>query len=106
MISQIRSPAGSDVYVRIACPVDVTVTSGGETLSSREDSENTRTSFGTLTYEDIKTDEQEEYDNNDKISYYDDEAEDDSGRVTMRRSCVWIWNRTMISTWKAMQAVR
>ena len=69
------------VYVRIACPVDVTVTSGGETLSSREDSENTRTSFGTLTYEDIKTDEQEEYDNNDKISYYDDEAEDDSGRV-------------------------
>lgn len=69
------------VYVRIACPVDVTVTSGGETLSSREDSENTRTSFGTLTYENIKTDEQEEYDNNDKISYYDDEAEDDSGRV-------------------------
>lgn len=66
------------VYVRIACPVDVTVTSGGETLSSREDSENTRTSFGTLTYEDVKTDEQEDTGG---ISYYDDETQDDSGRV-------------------------
>lgn len=66
------------VYVRIACPVDVTVTSGGETLSSREDSENTRTSFGTLTYEDVKTDEQEDTGG---ISYYDDEKQDDSGRV-------------------------
>ena len=65
------------VYVRIACPVDVTVTSGGETLSSREDSENTRTSFGTLTYEDVKTDEQEDTGG---ISYYD-ETQDDSGRV-------------------------
>lgn len=66
------------VYVRIACPVDVTVTSGGETLSSREDSENTRTSFGTLTYEAVKTDEQEDTGG---ISYYDDEKQDDSGRV-------------------------
>ena len=41
------------VYIRIACPVDVTVTSDGETLSSKADEENTRTSFGTLTYETI-----------------------------------------------------
>ena len=36
-------------YVRIACPVDVEVSCGGETLSSVTDS--TRTSFGTLTFE-------------------------------------------------------
>lgn len=45
------------VYIRIACPVDVTVTCDGETLSSEEDNENTRTSFGTLTYETIQLDE-------------------------------------------------
>ena len=42
------------VYIRIACPVDVTVKSGGETLSSKEGAENTRTSFGTLTYENVQ----------------------------------------------------
>lgn len=39
------------VYIRIACPVDVTVRSGDEMLSSAEDDYNTRTSFGTLTFE-------------------------------------------------------
>ena len=39
------------VYIRIACPVDVSVTHNGETLSSAEDDYNTRTSFGTLTFE-------------------------------------------------------
>lgn len=39
------------VYVRMECPIDVTVTYNGETLSSAEDSYNTRTSFGTLTFE-------------------------------------------------------
>jgi Zn-dependent metalloprotease/uncharacterized protein YegL len=39
------------IYVRIACPVDVIVTKGGETLSSSERSKNTRTSFGSLTFE-------------------------------------------------------
>ena len=38
-------------YARIACPVDVSVTHNGETLSSAEDDYNTRTSFGTLTFE-------------------------------------------------------
>ena len=40
------------VYLRAACPVDVRVTSGGETLSSAEDDLCTRTSFGTLTFQD------------------------------------------------------
>lgn len=40
------------IYIRIACPVDVTVSYGGETLTSAEDALNTRTDFGTLTFED------------------------------------------------------
>lgn len=39
------------IYVRIACPVDVNVTNGDETLSSVENDITTRTSFGTLTFE-------------------------------------------------------
>lgn len=37
--------------VKIACPVDVTVSCNGETLSSAEDTLNTRTNFGTLSFE-------------------------------------------------------
>lgn len=40
------------MYVRAACPVDVEVTYDGETLSSIQDSQVTRTSFGTLAFED------------------------------------------------------
>lgn len=40
------------IYIRIACPVDVTVTYNGETLCSAEDALNVRTNFGTLTFED------------------------------------------------------
>lgn len=39
------------IYIRIACPVDVTVTHNGETLCSAEDDLNLRTAFGTLTFE-------------------------------------------------------
>lgn len=42
------------IYVRIACPVDVTVTYGGETLASEDGSLNMRTSFGTLTFEEAE----------------------------------------------------
>lgn len=52
--------SGTDyVYVRIACPVNVTVKYGDEELSSDPDSENTRTSFGTLTYENAAENEGE-----------------------------------------------
>ena len=42
------------VYVRMECPVNVRVTYNGETLSSFEEDFNTRTSFGTLTFEDVE----------------------------------------------------
>ena len=47
------------VHNRIACPVNVTVKSGDEVLSSDPDSENTRTSFGSLTYENVTESEEE-----------------------------------------------
>ena len=40
------------IYSRIACPVDVTVRYNGETLSSAGDAPQTRTSFGSLAFED------------------------------------------------------
>lgn len=39
------------IYVRIACPVDVTVKYNGEVLSSKDAQKGQRTSFGTLTFE-------------------------------------------------------
>lgn len=39
---------GSKVVINIACPVDVTVTYNGETLSSAKSTYNDKTSFGTL----------------------------------------------------------
>ncbi len=39
------------IYVRIACPVDVSVTYEGQTLSSSEKDLNLRTDFGTLSFE-------------------------------------------------------
>lgn len=39
------------IYIRIACPVDVTVSYKGERLCSNEKRLNTRTKFGTLTFE-------------------------------------------------------
>lgn len=54
--------------IRIACPVDVTVSYNGETLSSAKDTLNTRTSFGTLSFEGddneikiLRLDENEDY---------------------------------------------
>lgn len=40
------------IYIRIACPVDVSVTYNGETLCSAENDLNVRTDFGTLAFED------------------------------------------------------
>lgn len=42
------------IYVRIACPVDVSVTYNGQTLSSSEMDRNERTDFGTLTFEEAE----------------------------------------------------
>jgi len=42
------------IYIRVACPVDVTIEHNGEILSSDDYSLNTRTSFGSLTFEENK----------------------------------------------------
>ena len=39
------------IYIKIACPVDVIVKKDGEVLSSLSSSENTRTKWGTLSYQ-------------------------------------------------------
>lgn len=39
-------------YIRIACPVDVTVTYKGEKMTSKDNYSSVRTSFGTMTFED------------------------------------------------------
>lgn len=48
------------IYIRIACPVDVKVTHNGETLDSSTGRLNTRTGFGTLTFEENHQEETEE----------------------------------------------
>lgn len=44
------------IYIRIACPVDVKVTKDGETLNSSEKNLNTRSSFGSLSFENASED--------------------------------------------------
>lgn len=53
------------IYIRIACPVDVTVSYDGETL----DADNLRTDFGTLTFEENENDSEsdEEVDEDDLV---------------------------------------
>lgn len=55
------------IYVRIACPVDVSVTYDGETLDSSEKNLNARTSFGTLTFEENNEDAKENEDDRVKV---------------------------------------
>ncbi|MBE6719824.1 MAG: VWA domain-containing protein [Ruminococcaceae bacterium] len=57
------------IYVRIACPVDVTVKYDGETLSSKESGLNTRTGFGSLSFEDSSEE------NSDGEDYEDSDGE-------------------------------
>ena len=65
------------IYVRIACPVDVSVEYNGEILDSSDILLNTRTSFGTLTFEETDT---QSYDSD--YEYYD---EADTDRVKILR---------------------
>lgn len=70
------------MYVRIACPVDVSVTSDGETLDSSEDDLTVRTSFGSLTFEDTDTQNMDDYEENE----YDEESDDkEDNRVKILR---------------------
>lgn len=65
------------IYVKIACPVDVTVKYEGETLSTLKEDQ-TRTSFGTLTYLNAENDKDEGYD-------FDSESEGDEDKIKMLR---------------------
>ena len=68
------------IYVRIACPVDISVTYSGETLNSAESSLSTRTSFGSLTFEDADTQSIESYNSkaSSASSNQTDESSDES----------------------------
>lgn len=55
------------IYIRIACPVDVTVKYDGEKLSSKNAESNQRTDFGTLTFEENKEENKTSTDNRIKI---------------------------------------
>lgn len=55
------------IYVRVACPVDITVRYLEETLCSAEDVLNTRTDFGTLTFEENTEESEKGSDNRIKI---------------------------------------
>lgn len=65
------------IYVKIACPVDVTVKYDGETLSTTKENQ-TRTSFGTLTYLNAENSKNEEYD-------FNSENEGDEDKIKMLR---------------------
>lgn len=47
------------IYIRIACPVDVKISYDGETLNSNSKKRNTRTSFGSLSFENADGDTEE-----------------------------------------------
>lgn len=61
------------IYVRIACPVDVSVSYNGEKLDSSANTLNTRTSFGSLTFEEADTQSFDSYN-----SYYSSAQSDEN----------------------------
>lgn len=64
------------IYIRIACPVDVKVSHNGETLNSNEEDLSTRTSFGSLTFEE-NTSEYSEDEVDDRVKILRLKADDD-----------------------------
>lgn len=55
------------IYIRIACPVDVTVEYGGEKLTSKDTYTSQRTDFGTMTFEENEEEAEEGVDNRIKV---------------------------------------
>ncbi len=73
------------IYVRIACPVDVTVSYNGEKLTSKDNLTGSRTSFGTLTFEENDKTETDSSDTAYTPSFGQtakDDDEEDSGEDT------------------------
>ena len=65
------------IYVRIACPVDVNVTHKGETLTSAGNDARTRTSFGSLTFEENPNKSEDSTDDRIKILRLKDRSDYD-----------------------------
>ena len=63
------------IYIRIACPVDVKVSHNDETLNSNEENLSTRTSFGSLSFEE-NTSEYSEDDVDDRVKILRLKADD------------------------------
>lgn len=55
------------IYIRIACPVDVSITYNGETLSSAAEDQVLRTDFGTLTFEESEDSSSDQEDDRIKV---------------------------------------
>ncbi|MGN0178583.1 MAG: hypothetical protein ACI4DY_03965, partial [Monoglobaceae bacterium] len=64
------------IYIRIACPVDVKVSFNGETLNSNEEKLSTRTSFGSLSFEE-NTSKDSEDNVDDRVKILRLKADDD-----------------------------
>ena len=60
------------IYVRIACPVEVSVKHNGQTLNSKEGKFNGRTDFGTLTIEENTDNQQQEETSNEQTDSQSD----------------------------------
>ena len=75
---------GNYIYIRIACPVDVIVKYKDQILSSVKKSFNTRTDFGTLTFDSEKGDEKDDDDDDDssKSKKKDDDDDEESGSTS------------------------
>ncbi|MBR6549358.1 MAG: VWA domain-containing protein [Clostridia bacterium] len=60
---EIAAQASGDkyIYVKIACPVDVTVSYNGETMTSKDQESSVRTSFGSMTFEQNSDSSYEDY---------------------------------------------
>ncbi len=64
------------MYIRIACPVDVTVKYNGEKMTSKGSTSSVRTSFGTMTFEEnTEEEEKEDKDDNNGIFAGDEKIE-------------------------------
>lgn len=62
------------IYVRIACPVDVTVKYKGETMTSKDNYSSVRTSFGSMTFEEnnIEAEENDIDNDNNSSGFFED----------------------------------
>lgn len=71
---------GNYIYIRIACPVDVLVKFNNQILSSASKTFNTRTDFGTLTFDSENEDEKDDDDDSSSKKKKKDDDEQDTDK--------------------------